>query len=66
VKPTEKRPLGRPSWTWKNNINKDLKEVSYEYVHFVQMTPDRNKLGAVVNTIILGSFKSEGCLVLIS
>jgi hypothetical protein len=36
-KPKGKRPLGRPSYRWMNNIKLDLKEIGYEDLDWIQV-----------------------------
>jgi hypothetical protein len=38
-----KRPIGRPSHTWKTNINMDLKEVGCENVDWIHLVQYRDQ-----------------------
>jgi hypothetical protein len=39
-KPEVKRPLGRPGRRWKDNIRKDLTEIGWEGVDWIQLALD--------------------------
>jgi hypothetical protein len=49
VKPEGKRPLGRPSRRWVNNIRIDLREIEWEVVDWTYPAQDRDQWRAVVN-----------------
>jgi hypothetical protein len=42
-KPEGKRPLGRPTRRWENNIKMDLQEVECEGMDWIELAQDRNK-----------------------
>jgi hypothetical protein len=48
----EKRPLGRPSRSWGDNINTYLKEIRLNGVYRLYPAEDKNKCRAVVGTVI--------------
>jgi hypothetical protein len=47
----QKRPIGRQSRTWENNIKMDLKTIGCDGVNFIQMAQDRGHWRALVNTV---------------
>ena len=47
--PTGKRPLGRPSYKWENNIRMDLKEIGINTRNLVDSAQDRYYWRALVN-----------------
>jgi hypothetical protein len=51
-RPVGKRPLGRPRCRWLDNINMDLREIGWDVVDCIDMTQDRDKLRALVNTVL--------------
>jgi hypothetical protein len=48
-KPSGKRPLGRPSRRWEDNIKMDLQEVGFGGVDWIGMAQDRYRWRAIVN-----------------
>jgi hypothetical protein len=48
-KPVGKRPLGRPSRGWVDNIKMDLREIGWDGVDWIDMAQDRDQWRAVVN-----------------
>jgi hypothetical protein len=50
--PEGKRPLGRPRRRWEDGITMDLKEIDCGSVDWVQLTRDRDRCRAVVNTVM--------------
>jgi hypothetical protein len=55
-KPEGKRPLGRPSCRWVDNIKRDLGEVGWGDVDWIGLAQDRNRRRALVNSVLnLGS-----------
>jgi hypothetical protein len=42
-KPDGKRPLGRPSRRWVDNIRMDLREVGWGDVDWIDLAQDRNR-----------------------
>jgi hypothetical protein len=51
-KPERKRPLGRPWRRWEDGIRMDLTEIGWGSVHWIQLAQDRDRLRALVNTVI--------------
>jgi hypothetical protein len=51
-KPEGKTPLGRPRRKWVDNIRIDLGEVGWDDVDWIGLTQDRNRWGAVVNSVL--------------
>jgi hypothetical protein len=51
-KPEGKRPLGRPSRRWVDNIRMDLVEVGWGDVDRIGLAKDRNRWRAVVNSVL--------------
>jgi hypothetical protein len=51
-KPEGKRPLGRPSCRWEDNIRMDLQEVGYEGMGWIVLAQDRDRWLASVNTVM--------------
>ena len=49
-KPTEKKPLGRPSRRWEDNIRMDFKEIGTR--NWVDSAQDREYWRALVNTVL--------------
>jgi hypothetical protein len=47
-----KRPLGRPRRRWMDNIRMDLGEVGWGHVEWIGLAKDRNRLRAVVNSVL--------------
>jgi hypothetical protein len=51
-KPEGKRPLGRPRPRWVDNIRIDLGEVRQGDVDLIGLAQDRNRWGALVNSVL--------------
>jgi hypothetical protein len=51
-KPEGKRPLGRPTRRWVDNIRMDLGEVGWGDVGWIGLAKDRSRWRAVVNTAL--------------
>jgi hypothetical protein len=51
-KPEGKRPLGRPSYVWVDNIRMDLGEVGWGDVDWIDLAKDRNRWRALVNSVL--------------
>ena len=49
VKPTGKRPLGRPRRRWEDNIRMDLEEIDINAGNWVDLAQYRNYWRALVN-----------------
>jgi hypothetical protein len=47
-----KRPVGRSSRRWQDNIRMDLKEIGWEGVDWMHLALDRDQWWAVVNTVM--------------
>jgi hypothetical protein len=52
AKPEGKRPLGRPTRRWVDNIRMDLGEVGWGDVDWIGLAKDRNMWRAVVNSVL--------------
>jgi hypothetical protein len=46
-----KRPVGRHSHRWENNIEMDIKDVRWEGVSWINVTQNSDKWWAVVSTV---------------
>jgi hypothetical protein len=51
-KPEGRRPLGRPRRRWLDNIRMDLVEVGWGDVDCIGLAQDRDKWGALVNSVL--------------
>jgi hypothetical protein len=51
-KPEGKRPLGRPTRRWVDNIRMDLGVVGWDNVDWIGLTQDRNRWRALVNSVL--------------
>jgi hypothetical protein len=51
-KPEEKRPLGRPSRRWVDNIKMDLREIGWDGMDWIELGQDRDQWRALVNTVM--------------
>jgi hypothetical protein len=51
-KPEGKRPLGRPSHRWEDNINMNLQVVGWRGMDWIDLDQDRNRWRALVNVIM--------------
>ena len=52
VKPTGKRPLGRPGRRWEDTIRMDLEEIGTSVGNWVDLAQDRNYWRALVNATL--------------
>jgi hypothetical protein len=60
-KPEGRRPLGRPRRRWLDNIRMDLVEVGWGDVDWIGLAQDRDRWGALVNSVLnLGFHKMLG------
>jgi hypothetical protein len=50
-KPEGKRPLGRPSRRWEDNIKMDLQEVGWGRGDWMELAQDRDRWRALVGTV---------------
>jgi hypothetical protein len=54
--PEGKRPLGKPRRRWEDNIKMELQEVRCGDMDFIDLTEDRDRWRALINTVMkLGS-----------
>jgi hypothetical protein len=51
-KPEGKRPLGRPSRRWVDNIKMDRLEIGWGGVDWIGLAQDRDKRRALVNSVL--------------
>jgi hypothetical protein len=51
-KPEGKRPLGRPRRRWVDNIKRDLIEIGWDGMDWIDMAQDRDHWRALVNTVM--------------
>jgi hypothetical protein len=51
-KPEGKTPFGRPRRKWENGIRKDLMEIGWWSVDWIQLAQDRDRWRALVNTVM--------------
>jgi hypothetical protein len=47
-----KRPLGRPTHRWEDNIKMDLREVGFGVVDWIGLARDRDRWRALVNAVM--------------
>jgi hypothetical protein len=51
-RPVGKRPLGRPTRRWEDNIKLHLSEIGIDGANWIQLAQDRVQWRAFVNTVI--------------
>ena len=51
-KPEGKKPLGRPTMGWENNIKMDLQEVGCGGMDWIELKRGRNRCRALVNAVM--------------
>jgi hypothetical protein len=51
-KPERKRPLGRPRYTWIDNIKMDLSEIGLGVVDWIGLAQSRYRWRALVNAVM--------------
>jgi hypothetical protein len=50
--PEGRRRLGRPRHRWEDNIKKDLGEIGFGDVDWINLAQDRDRWRALVNTVM--------------
>jgi hypothetical protein len=51
-RPGGKRPLGRPTRRWEDNIKMDLREITIDGANWIWLAQDRVQLRACVKTVM--------------
>jgi hypothetical protein len=51
-RPEGRRPLGRRSRRWEDNIKTDLREIEFGDVDWIHLAQDRDRWRALVNTVM--------------
>jgi hypothetical protein len=51
-RPEGKRPLGRPRYTWEDNIKMDLREIGIDGANWILLVQDKVHWWAFVNTVM--------------
>jgi hypothetical protein len=51
-KPGGKRPLGRPRRRWEDNIKMDLRKIGWGGIDWIDLTQNRDRWRALVNTVM--------------
>ena len=51
-KPEGKRPLGRPRHRWVDNIRKGLQEVGCDFIDWIGLVQDRDRLRTLVSAVM--------------
>jgi hypothetical protein len=51
-KPEGKRPLGRQRRRWVNNIKRDLREIGWDAVDWIDLAQERDQWRAIVNMVM--------------
>jgi hypothetical protein len=51
-RPEDKRPLGRPTPRWEDNIKMDLRDIEIDGANWIHLAQDRVQWRAFVNTAI--------------
>jgi hypothetical protein len=51
-RPEGKRPLGRPTRRWENNIKMDLREIGIDGANWIRLAQDRGRWRAFVSTVM--------------
>jgi hypothetical protein len=51
-KPEGKRPLGRPRRRWVDNIKRDIREIGWDGMDWIDLTQDRDQWRTLVNTVM--------------
>jgi hypothetical protein len=50
--PKGKTPLGRPRYSWMDNIKMDLREIVWAGIEWIGLAQDSDKWRALVNTVM--------------
>jgi hypothetical protein len=56
----EKRPPGRPRWSWVDNIKMDFGEIGLGGVDWIGLAQDRDNWRALVNSVMNLQVRSTG------
>jgi len=51
-KPEGRRPVGKPSLRWEDNIKMDLQEVGCGYMDWIEQAQDRDWWRAIMNAVM--------------
>ena len=51
-KPEGKKPLGRPTRRWKDNIKMDLQDVGCGVMEWIELGQERDRWGTLVNKVM--------------
>jgi hypothetical protein len=51
-RPEGRRPLGRPRRRWEDNIKRDLQEVGWGGMDWIDIAQDRDRWWAIVNAVM--------------
>jgi hypothetical protein len=51
-RPDGKKPLGRPSRRWVDNIKMDLREIGWFGMGWIDLAQDRNQWRALINAVM--------------
>jgi hypothetical protein len=51
-KPEGKRPLGRPRRRWEDNIKKDLQEVGWGAIDWIELAQNRDRWWRLANAVM--------------
>jgi hypothetical protein len=51
-KPEGKRPLGRPSHRWVNNLKMDLRKIRWDGMDWIDLAQERERWRALVNMVM--------------
>jgi hypothetical protein len=51
-RPEGRRPLGRPRRRWEDNIKRDIREVGWKDMNWIDLAQDRDRWRALVNAVM--------------
>jgi hypothetical protein len=51
-KPEGKRPVGRPTHRWVDNIKMDLREIGWDGMDWIDLAQDKDRWRALVNVVM--------------